>query len=164
MHLKGWGTKPDAAKAIQLFDAAAKSGNMLAAYNLAMLHLGGHTVERAPCQAAVALLKKVAEKGFPAQQVQRRGGFAVAEAVQRQVVSAVFLSATGLHNARVPAPIRCFLAAHPAFLPFSCLPACLPTCNSSIFLSSFLPACLPACRRPTTISRLVTTSGHCSTT
>ena len=74
MHLKGWGTKPDAAKAIQLFVAAAKSGNMLAAYNLAMLHLGGHTAERAPCQAAVALLKKVAEKGFPAQQVRRLCG------------------------------------------------------------------------------------------
>ena len=43
---------------------------MLAAYNLAMLQLGGHTPEeQAPCQAAAALLKSVAERGFPALEV-----------------------------------------------------------------------------------------------
>lgn len=85
MHLRGWGSKPDKGQAIKLWEAAArlldgratfdaasspKSGALLAAYNLAMLHLGGHTAERAPCPAAVGLLKKVAERGWPAQQVR----------------------------------------------------------------------------------------------
>eukprot|EP00887_Chlorella_sp_A99_P003160 scaffold9.g3160.t1 len=57
MHLKGWGTKQDL-------------GNLLASHSLAMLHLGGHTTagEGHPCRAAVFLLKKVAEKGWPSLQ------------------------------------------------------------------------------------------------
>lgn len=84
MHLRGWGTKPDKDQAVKLWEAATrlldprtsfdaasspKSGALLASYNLAMLHMGGHTKDRAPCATAVGLLKKVAEKGWPAQQV-----------------------------------------------------------------------------------------------
>lgn len=69
MHLRGWGTKPDVAKAAQMWDAASRAGHLLASYNLAHLHLGGHTRAQAPCKAAAALLKRVAEKGFPAPQV-----------------------------------------------------------------------------------------------
>ncbi|KAI3429526.1 hypothetical protein D9Q98_005614 [Chlorella vulgaris] len=68
MHLRGWGTKPDVAKAAQMWDAASRAGHLLASYNLAHLHLGGHTRAQAPCKAAAALLKRVAEKGFPAPQ------------------------------------------------------------------------------------------------
>lgn len=52
------------------FDAASSPSNgaLLAAYNLAQLHLGGHTGAQGGCPVAVALLKRVAEKGFPAQQ------------------------------------------------------------------------------------------------
>lgn len=53
------------------FDAASSPSNgaLLAAYNLAQLHLGGHAGQPNGCPTAVALLKRVAEKGFPAQQV-----------------------------------------------------------------------------------------------
>lgn len=73
MHLKGWGTPAAVKQAAQQWEAASKLGHLLAAYNLAMLHLGGQTGGGAgACAAAVGLLKGVAERGFPAQQVGRR--------------------------------------------------------------------------------------------
>ncbi|KAL4427757.1 hypothetical protein ABPG75_001846 [Micractinium tetrahymenae] len=69
MHLKGWGTPAAVKQAAHHWEAAAKLGHLLAAYNLAMLLLGGQTGKGAgACAAAVALLKGVAERGFPAQQ------------------------------------------------------------------------------------------------
>lgn len=68
MHLNGWGTRRDTGQAITMWETSSRLGHMLASYNLAMLHLGGHTKASQPCQSAVGLLKKVAEKGFPAQQ------------------------------------------------------------------------------------------------
>ncbi|KAL4449404.1 hypothetical protein ABPG77_007048 [Micractinium sp. CCAP 211/92] len=69
MHLKGWGTPAAVKQAAQQWEAASKLGHLLAAYNLAMLHLGGQTGGGGgACAAAVALLKGVAERGFPAQQ------------------------------------------------------------------------------------------------
>lgn len=78
MHLKGWGTPAAVKQAAQQWEASAKLGHLLAGYNLAMLHLGGQTGRGAGgCAAAVALLKGVAERGFPAQQVgAARGGAA----------------------------------------------------------------------------------------
>lgn len=74
MHLNGWATKPDTARAVQLFDVASKAGNLLAGYNLAMLHLRGLTGDRDPCAAAAALLKRVAERGFTTLQVGECAG------------------------------------------------------------------------------------------
>ena len=73
MHLRGWGTAADVPKAATYFAAAAKAGNLLGSYNLAMLHLGGHTTTTTAgaeggCAAAVPLLKGVAERGFGALQ------------------------------------------------------------------------------------------------
>ncbi|GAB4822328.1 hypothetical protein N2152v2_009374 [Parachlorella kessleri] len=65
MHLNGWATKQDIPRAAQLFELAAKAGNLLAAYNLAVLHLRGATSDATPCESAAAQLKRVAERGFP---------------------------------------------------------------------------------------------------
>lgn len=64
MYLKGWGTRADSKDAINFFTLSATNGNLLAAYNLAMLHLGGQTKHNNACQEAVKLLKKVAERQF----------------------------------------------------------------------------------------------------
>lgn len=64
MYLKGWGTRADIKDATNFFTLSSTSGNMLAAYNLAMLHLGGQTKHNNACQEAVKLLKKVAERQF----------------------------------------------------------------------------------------------------
>ena len=64
MYLKGWGTRADIKDAVNFFTLSATNGNMLAAYNLAMLHLGGQTKHNNACQEAVKLLKKVAERQF----------------------------------------------------------------------------------------------------
>ena len=70
MHLKGWGVPgTDLTKAVQYLQVSAKSGNLLAAYDLALLHLAGSTTDPQPCLAAVALLKRVAEKGWPVLEV-----------------------------------------------------------------------------------------------
>ena len=75
MHLRGWGVASSVKKAVALWDQAAAGGHLLASYDLAMLHLGGHTEPRGgACPAAVKLLKAVAERGFPAQQVRGCGG------------------------------------------------------------------------------------------
>lgn len=64
MHLNGWGTHQDVSQAITYFTLSTNSGHLLAAYNLAMLHLGGRTNEKNPCQTSASLLKKVAERQF----------------------------------------------------------------------------------------------------
>jgi len=68
MYLKGWGTPADISQASAYFSMSARSGNMLAAYNLAVLHLREMAGEKgdAACKAAVGELKRVAERGWPA--------------------------------------------------------------------------------------------------
>lgn len=56
-------------QAVAAFTAASRAGNLLAAYNLAALHLRGLAGESqgpAACRAAVSHLKKVAERAWPA--------------------------------------------------------------------------------------------------
>lgn len=67
--MKGIGTPSDVGQAIAAFTGAARAGNLLAAYNLAVLHLRGLAGESkgpAACRAAVSHLKKVAERAWPA--------------------------------------------------------------------------------------------------
>ena len=69
MHLKGLGTPLDINQAVAMFNAASMSGNLLAAYNLAVLHLRGMAGEAkgpASCRAAVSQLKRIAERAWPA--------------------------------------------------------------------------------------------------
>jgi len=66
MHLEGWvpqsrGMSPH--QALQLFQAAAQNGHLLAMYNLAMMYLSGTGIEQPNCRLALSLLKQVAEKG-----------------------------------------------------------------------------------------------------
>ncbi|KAL6772072.1 SLP1A [Auxenochlorella protothecoides x Auxenochlorella symbiontica] len=65
MHLRGMAVAPDMQRAVHHLGVAARRGHILAGYDLAMLHLGGHTGSRAACPDAVALLKEVAERGWP---------------------------------------------------------------------------------------------------
>ena len=69
MHLKGLGTPVDITQATAMYNAASMAGNLLAAYNLAVLHLRGMAGEvKGPsaCKSAVAQLKRVSERAWPA--------------------------------------------------------------------------------------------------
>lgn len=69
MHFRGLNTEIDKGQAKSLFLAASKSGNLLAAYNLAVIQLEqGSTSENFEnlCKSAVGNLKKVAERAWPA--------------------------------------------------------------------------------------------------
>ncbi|KAK9818102.1 hypothetical protein WJX72_007209 [[Myrmecia] bisecta] len=70
MHLNGWGVKPNQAQALYYFSLAAKVGHLLAMYNLAMMHLSATGMEKASCTTALDLLKKVAERGPWAAEIQ----------------------------------------------------------------------------------------------
>ena len=68
MYLNGWGVKPSQRQALECFTIAAQVGHVLGMYNLAVMHLNGRTglpgVEaRQKCPPALALMKKIAEKG-----------------------------------------------------------------------------------------------------
>jgi len=67
MHLKGWGTPADITQAVAFFGMSSRAGNLLAAYNLAVLHLREMAGEKGAeaCASAVGLLKRVAERGWP---------------------------------------------------------------------------------------------------
>lgn len=65
VRLHGWGVTPDASLAAQYFQTASKGGNLLASYNLAVLHLTGTGASSTnACEDAVKLLKKVSERGW----------------------------------------------------------------------------------------------------
>jgi TPR repeat protein len=69
MHMKGLGTPIDMAQAAAMYNAASASGNLLASYNLAVLHLRGLAGEAkgpASCRSAVMQLKRVSERAWPA--------------------------------------------------------------------------------------------------
>ena len=68
MYLNGWGVKPSHRQALECFTIAAQVGHVLGMYNLAVMHLNGRAglpgVEaRLNCPPALALMKKIAEKG-----------------------------------------------------------------------------------------------------
>ena len=68
MYLNGWGVKPSQRQAIDCFTVAGQVGHLLAMYNLAMMHLSnganlGTASANAGCPPALAVLKKIAEKG-----------------------------------------------------------------------------------------------------
>ena len=68
MYLNGWGVKPSHRQALECFTIAAQVGHVLGMYNLAIMHLNGRAgltgVEaRLNCPPALALMKKIAEKG-----------------------------------------------------------------------------------------------------
>ncbi len=67
MHLNGWATKYSQTQALHYFTLASKMGHVLATYNLAMMHLGSDDGQgerdSGHCEAALELLKKVAERG-----------------------------------------------------------------------------------------------------
>lgn len=66
--MKGFGTPQDLTQAAAMYSASAVAGNLLAAYNLAVLHLRGLAGEAkgpAACRAAVTQLKRVAERAWP---------------------------------------------------------------------------------------------------
>jgi TPR repeat protein len=68
MYMKGIGVQSDINQAIAAFAASSKLGNLLAGYNLAVLHLQGAVGEakgsKSACRAAVSQLKRVAERGW----------------------------------------------------------------------------------------------------
>jgi TPR repeat protein len=65
VRLHGWGTPKDLPGAMQYFEKASRGGNLLASYNLAVLYLMGTGSGVANlCESAVALLKKVSERGW----------------------------------------------------------------------------------------------------
>ena len=68
MYLNGWGVKPSQRQALDCFTVSAQVGHVLGMYNLAIMHLNGRAGlaaadAKASCQPALALLKKIAEKG-----------------------------------------------------------------------------------------------------
>jgi len=68
MYLNGWGVKPSQRQALDCFTIAAQVGHVLGMYNLAIMHLNGRAGlaaadAKASCQPALALLKRIAEKG-----------------------------------------------------------------------------------------------------
>lgn len=68
MYLNGWGVKPSQRHALDCFTVSAQVGHVLGMYNLAIMHLNGRAGlaaadAKASCQPALALLKKIAEKG-----------------------------------------------------------------------------------------------------
>ena len=65
MHLHGWGLTKNLKKAASMFSVASTRGNLLASYNLAIMHIQGHTEQQEDrCKKAVSLLKQVAERGW----------------------------------------------------------------------------------------------------
>jgi len=70
MHLKGWGVKMDRQRAFYYFNLASHAGHALAQYNAAMMQLASDP-STASCEKALALLKQVAERGLPAETLQR---------------------------------------------------------------------------------------------
>lgn len=82
MYLNGWGVKPSQRQAVDYFALAAQMGHVLGMYNLAMMHLHGRAglagaEGSTNCPPALALLKKIAEKGSwgaLVQQVTDQGG------------------------------------------------------------------------------------------
>ena len=65
VRLHGWGTRKDVPVAMQYFEMASRGGNLLASYNLAVLYLmGAGSGVTNLCESAVALLKKVSERGW----------------------------------------------------------------------------------------------------
>ena len=67
--MKGLGTPIDLTQAAAMYNAASSAGNLLASYNLAVLHLRGLAGEAkgpASCRAAVMQLKRVSERAWPA--------------------------------------------------------------------------------------------------
>jgi len=67
--MKGLGTPNDLAQAAAMYNAASAAGNLLASYNLAVLHLRGLAGEAegpASCRAAVLQLKRLSERAWPA--------------------------------------------------------------------------------------------------
>ena len=68
MYLNGWGVKPSHRQALECFTIAAQVGHVLGMYNLAIMHLNGGAglpggEARPNCPPALALMKKIAEKG-----------------------------------------------------------------------------------------------------
>lgn len=68
MYLNGWGVKPSHRQALECFTIAAQVGHVLGMYNLAVMHLNGRAGlpdvdARLSCPPALALMKKIAEKG-----------------------------------------------------------------------------------------------------
>ena len=68
MYLNGWGVKPSHRQALECFTIAAQVGHVLGMYNLAVMHLNGRAGlpdvdARLSCPQALALMKKIAEKG-----------------------------------------------------------------------------------------------------
>ncbi|KAL4530008.1 hypothetical protein Ndes2526B_g04771 [Nannochloris sp. 'desiccata'] len=69
MHMKGLGTPIDLGQAAAMYNAASAAGNLLASYNLGVLHLRGLAGEAkgpASCRAAVMQLKRLSERAWPA--------------------------------------------------------------------------------------------------
>lgn len=67
--MKGLGTPLDLGQAAAMYTAASAAGNLLASYNLAVLHLRGLAGEAqgpASCRAAVLQLKRLSERAWPA--------------------------------------------------------------------------------------------------
>lgn len=68
MYLNGWGVKPSHRQALECFTIAAQVGHVLGMYNLAVMHLNGRAGLPAAdaslnCPPALALMKRIAEKG-----------------------------------------------------------------------------------------------------
>ena len=68
MYLNGWGVKPSQRQAVEYFALAAQMNHVLGMYNLAMMHLHGRAglpgaEGKTNCPPALALLKKITEKG-----------------------------------------------------------------------------------------------------
>lgn len=65
MHLHGWGLTKNLKKAVSMFSIASTRGHLLASYNLAIMHIQGHTEQQEDrCKKAASLLKQVAERGW----------------------------------------------------------------------------------------------------
>jgi len=65
MQLHGWGLTKNLKNAASMFSIASKRGNLLASYNLAIMHIQGHTDQQGDrCKQVAILLKQVAERGW----------------------------------------------------------------------------------------------------
>ena len=68
MYLHGWGVQPSHRQALECFTISAQVGHVLGMYNLAVMHLNDRAAlpgveTRLSCPPALALMKKIAEKG-----------------------------------------------------------------------------------------------------